>query len=78
METNKKALCRNCQCELSIGQEVYVDGFDAKGDNLYHCIDCHDLLYSSQRWYDLSVDGFDEETEQEIISDNYYFTTLEE
>ena len=78
METNKKVLCRNCQCELSIGQEVYVDGFDAKGDNLYHCIDCHDKLYTTKEWESLCILEPNDDSEELEISDNYYFTTLEE
>ena len=64
--------CHNCGCEIELYDECYKDG-----DLGFHCTGCHEVLYTVAEWNEKCIDGYDED-ENEIISDYYYYTTLEE
>lgn len=64
--------CRNCGKSIQPNEEYYKEGYSG------HCIDCHEKLYPNEEdWLRLAVDGQDENGE-DIINEEYYFTSLPE
>jgi hypothetical protein len=61
------AKCRNCGHEFKLYEELYVDGGTDTEQMEYHCIECHNILYTEDKWIDLNNED----------EDNYYFTNFQ-
>ena len=61
------AKCRNCGHEFELYEELYFDGGNDSEHNEYHCIECHNILYSEDEWIELNEED----------NDNYYFTNYQ-
>lgn len=61
---NEERICRNCGCDCTeMGGWYHELGEYGLGDE-YHCVDCHDELYTEEEWLELCEED----------SDEYYYT----